>query len=111
MERAWQGLVSFVLFLSATLHGVVSPPSTKPAQVATTIPRVDVFGDSVSWESKRWILGALSHRARVYPHLFPGTSLCMWFPQMRQAAAQHPADGAADLRLRNSRLRAITPAT
>jgi hypothetical protein len=92
MERAWQGLVSFVLFLSATIHGVVSPPSHQAAaQVSTKIPRVDVFGDSVSWESKRWILGALAHRAEVHPHLFPGTSLCMWFPQMREAAAQHPA--------------------
>jgi hypothetical protein len=98
MERAWQGLVSFVLFLSATLHGVVSPshphsPATaqNTAQVSSAIPRVDFFGDSVSWESKHWILAALSHRAQAYPHVFPGTSLCMWFPQMRQAAAQHPA--------------------
>ena len=87
MERAWQGLVSFVLFISATLHGVVSPPSHQSAQVSASIPRVDVFGDSVSWESERWILGALSHRAQVVPHLFPGTSLCFWFPAMRAAAA------------------------
>jgi hypothetical protein len=97
MAGAWQGLVSFVLFLTASLHGVVSPsshqavPSHQAAQVSTQIPRVDVFGDSVSWESKRWIEAALSHRAQAYPHVFPGTSLCMWFPQMRQAAAQHPA--------------------
>ena len=98
MAGAWQGLVSFVLFLSAALHGVVSPShaqspsiSQQSAQVSTAIPRVDVFGDSVSWESKRWIVAALAHRAQVYPHLFPGTSLCMWFSQMHQAAAQHPA--------------------
>lgn len=90
MQGAWQGLLSFVLFLSATLHGVVSP-AHQSAQVRTAIPRVDVFGDSVSWESKSWILKALSHRAEVHPHVFPGTSLCMWFPEMREAAAQHPA--------------------
>ena len=93
MERAWQGLVSFVLFVSAMLHGAASP-SHQPApasQVGSQIPRVDVFGDSVSWESKSWILSGLAHRAEVHPHLFPGTSLCMWFPEMRQAAAQHPA--------------------
>lgn len=97
MERAWQGLVSFVLFLSAMLHGGASPshgavsPSQQQVGASTAIPRVDVFGDSVSWESERWIFSALAHRAQVHSHLFPGTSLCVWFPTMRQVAAQHPS--------------------
>jgi hypothetical protein len=93
MEHAWQGLVSFVLFLSATLHGAVSPtpaPSHQPAPVSASIPRVDVFGDSVAWESESWIIRALEHRAKVYMHVFGGTSICMWLPTMRKVAQQHP---------------------
>jgi hypothetical protein len=95
MQGAWQGLVSFVLFLSATLHGAVSPapsaaPSRVPAAVQTSVPRVDFFGDSVTWESERWVLAALSHRAKVYMHVFGGTSICMWLPTMREVAQEHP---------------------
>ncbi len=89
MERAWQGLVSFVLFVTATLHGVVSPSHSTP-QPRTTIPRVDVFGDSVTWESESWLIRALDHRAKVYMHVFGGTSICMWLPTMRQVAQHSP---------------------
>jgi hypothetical protein len=91
LERTWHGLVSFMIFLSALLHGAVSSAhvvSHRPT--ATAIPRVDVFGDSVTWESQRWLLGALDHRAKVYLHLFGGTSICMWMPKMQEVAQDHP---------------------
>jgi hypothetical protein len=61
------------------------------AAAATTLPRVDVYGDSVTWESQWYVGASLSHRANVYLHLYPGTSMCMWFSDMRTTAAAHPS--------------------
>lgn len=95
MQGAWQGLVSVLLFLSAAVHGAVTPSSSPshpsaPVQTTSSVPRVDVFGDSVTWESERWVISALDHRAKVYMHVFGGTSICMWLPTMREVAQQHP---------------------
>jgi hypothetical protein len=55
------------------------------------VPQVDVFGDSVTWESEIFIAYALQNRAQVNFYVYPGTSLCMWFDQMKQAAAAKPS--------------------
>jgi hypothetical protein len=55
------------------------------------VPRVDIYGDSVSWESENYMYLALSHRANVYIHVWPGAQICQWFDDMKTTAAAHPS--------------------
>lgn len=89
-----------LLLACALLAGMAVPSlATAAAQAApagraaTTapLPRVEVFGDSVTWESEIFIAYALNRRAQVNFHVYGGTSICMWFDQMRQTAATKPS--------------------
>jgi hypothetical protein len=64
--------------------------NTTAAPATTALPRVEVFGDSVTWESEIFIAYSLINRAQVNFHVYGGTSICMWFDQMKQVAATKP---------------------
>ena len=93
MRTAWRLLLTCALFAVGAVPILAAAPAhAMPPEQATTsaVPRVEVFGDSVTWESEIFIAYALEHRAQVDFHVFGGTSLCMWFDQMRQVAATRP---------------------
>jgi hypothetical protein len=55
-------------------------------------PRVVVYGDSLTWEARRYIpaLAAQMH-VQVTVYSFPGTAICDWFPDMwRRLPAERP---------------------
>ena len=94
MRTVWRLLLTLALFAVAAVPGLATTaaqaaPST--SATATAVPQVDVFGDSVTWESEIFIAYALQNRAQVNFYVYPGTSLCMWFDQMKQAAAAKPS--------------------
>ena len=74
-------VVAIALLLSATT----------PAWSAGSLPRVDIYGDSVTWESEFFMVLALSHRADVHVHVYPGAQICQWFSDMRATAAARPS--------------------
>ena len=57
----------------------------------TALPRVDIYGDSVTWESEYFMVLALGHRADVHMHVYPGAQICQWFSDMRSTSAAHPS--------------------
>jgi hypothetical protein len=57
--------------------------------VAST-PRVDVYGDSVTWESQVSVIGAIARHAQLYLRVYPGTGILSWLPDMRQTAPSKP---------------------
>lgn len=61
------------------------------AASSTALPRVDIYGDSVTWESEYFMVLALSNRADVHIHIYPGAQICQWFGDMRTTAAAHPS--------------------
>jgi hypothetical protein len=94
MRTVWRLLLTLALFAVAAVPSLSAPAAqAAPSAPATTtpVPQVDVFGDSVTWESEIFIAYALQNRAQVNFYVYPGTSLCMWFDQMKQAAAAKPS--------------------
>jgi hypothetical protein len=57
----------------------------------SALPRVDIYGDSVTWESEFFMVLALGHRADVHMHVYPGAQICQWFSDMRSTSAAHPS--------------------
>lgn len=83
-------LRSLAVAVTAVIQLVIPAHRGTPVPTTAPMPRVEVFGDSVSWESEPYITQALSHRAIVNYHVFGGTSVCRWFDIMRQVAATKP---------------------
>jgi hypothetical protein len=87
----WASLRAFAAALTATVHLVLPAHHGQPVPATAPMPRIEIFGDSVTWESESYISQALDHRATVNFHVFGGTSVCRWFDTMRQVAATKPA--------------------
>jgi hypothetical protein len=75
--RALAGL----LVIAALATGCVAP--VRPGGAAVGPPRVLVYGDSLTWESARYIPEiATTEGLSVTEHSFPGTAICDWFRDM-----------------------------
>jgi hypothetical protein len=90
------GVASCAMALVGTLSGIATPSGAsaqEPAalQSATSLPRVDIYGDSVTWESEYYMVLALNSRADVHVHVYPGAQVCQWFDDMRTTAAARPS--------------------
>jgi hypothetical protein len=83
-------IVALLSFVPLTSHSRLNAANAPAKQSITALPRVDIYGDSLTWETEYYLNLGLTHRARYYFHVFPGTSLCFWLNDMRKTAAQHP---------------------
>jgi hypothetical protein len=90
VDAIWAALRSLTVALTATVQLVLPTHHGQPVPVTAPMPRVEIFGDSVTWESEPYISQDLAHRATVNFHVFGGTSVCRWFDIMRQVAATKP---------------------
>src|SRR3954452_10337361 len=68
VNAIWVSVRSLVAALMAAVHLVLPAHHGQPVPTTAPIPRVEVFGDSVSWESESYISDALRHRAVVNYH-------------------------------------------
>jgi hypothetical protein len=87
--RSPRQVIAFIASLAVAVGLLLS--ATSPAWSASSLPRVDIYGDSVTWESEYFMVLALSHRADVHMHVYPGAQICQWFSDMRATAATHPS--------------------
>ena len=76
---------------SAPAWSATSQDHSPAVRSATALPRVDIYGDSVTWESEFFMVLALNSRADVHMHVYPGAQICQWFSDMRSTAAAHPS--------------------
>ena len=85
---AWRRATSFAL--AGLLVGLFVGYAPPHWGVAST-PRVDVYGDSIAWESQNPLIQAMAGRAQLFLHLYPGTGILSWLPDMRRTAASKPS--------------------
>jgi hypothetical protein len=97
LERAMAAVV--LALIALVVVASTAPPArsttdqmqTPAVRTTTALPRVDIYGDSVTWESEFFMVLALSNRANVHMHVYPGAQICQWFDDMRSTAALHPS--------------------
>lgn len=91
-----RAIALLALLAAVALAGVCSAPSALAARpgswgLGQGLPRVDVYGDSLSYLSSDQIVAPLRGRADVVMHVYPGTAICDWLADMRKTAAARPA--------------------